>query len=72
MAAILTIGLLLANEGHQALAERVEAAVETAILGGHMTADLGGSLTTEQVGERICEIIATGPVPPEPDRTVGV
>jgi 3-isopropylmalate dehydrogenase len=72
MAAMLTIGLLLAHGGHEALAQRVEAAVEYALLENRTTPDLGGSLSTEQVGDFICDAIATGARSPERDPRVGV
>ncbi len=57
IAAILTIGLLLAHSGHQVHADRIDAAVQTVLRKGLTTPDLGGTLTTEQVGDRICEAI---------------
>jgi 3-isopropylmalate dehydrogenase len=62
----------LSHGGHEALARRVEAAVEYALLENRTTPDLGGSLSTEQVGDFICDAIATGARSPERDPQVGV
>ena len=41
--------------GLEAEAAAIEAAVEAALEGNHLTGDLGGSLTTQQVGEWVAE-----------------
>jgi 3-isopropylmalate dehydrogenase len=72
MAAMLTMALMLEQLGHESEASRVEAAVADAIRAGATTADLGGSLRTEAVGDAVCEIIAAAPGAAERGRTAGV
>jgi 3-isopropylmalate dehydrogenase len=55
LAAILTAGLLLENLGHQALNQRIEKAVSKAVLSGKTTPDLGGNLSTSEVGDFVCD-----------------
>ncbi|MDX1503269.1 MAG: 3-isopropylmalate dehydrogenase [Thermoanaerobaculia bacterium] len=55
VAAILSVALMLDSLGHAAAAEAVEAAVTGALLAGETTADLGGELSTAEVGDRIAE-----------------
>jgi len=57
MAAILTAGLMLADAGQREAAERVERAVEACLLADEVTPDLGGSLSTAQVGEAVARRI---------------
>lgn len=72
LAAILTTALLLEHIGREPAARAVEAAVECALAEGATTPDLGGSLSTTAVGDRICEILrrdgratAASPLNPE-------
>jgi 3-isopropylmalate dehydrogenase len=58
MAAVLSTALLLRDAGAREAANRVEAAVDTALEAGIRTPDVGGSRTTEQVGAWIAERIA--------------
>lgn len=54
LAAIMTAALMLRQLGHASIADVVEAAVQRAVRGGHTTPDLGGTLGTAAVGDRIC------------------
>jgi 3-isopropylmalate dehydrogenase len=51
--AILSAAMLLDELGHGAAARRLEAAVASAVREGQTTRDLGGSLSTSQVGDAI-------------------
>jgi 3-isopropylmalate dehydrogenase len=51
--AILSAGLMLEYLGHAEAAAAIEKAVRDTIAAGETTRDLGGSLSTEQAGERI-------------------
>jgi hypothetical protein len=62
LAAILTAGLLLDNLGHAAAAAELERTVKTSIREGRVTADLGGSLSTAEVGDRIAGSLAAAEV----------
>jgi isocitrate/isopropylmalate dehydrogenase len=64
MGAILSSALMLEDLGHAEAADEVEAAVAALIRAGETTVDLGGSLTTAQVGDRVARAVASGtPVP---------
>lgn len=52
--AILTAAMMLEYLGHKQASEAIEKAVRAAISNNETTADLGGHLSTEQVGEAIC------------------
>jgi 3-isopropylmalate dehydrogenase len=54
VAAILTAALMLRELGHGAAAQAVEQATTRAVREGKTTADLGGSLSTDAVGDWIC------------------
>src|SRR5690606_20973418 len=54
LAAIMTAALMLRHLGHVAAADAVEASVRRAVSDGHTTPDLGGSLGTDEVGDRVC------------------
>ncbi len=58
LAAILTAALLLEHHGHAAAAASVRDAVGDAVAAGETTADLGGSLGTEEAGRRVADRIA--------------
>lgn len=58
LAAILTAAMLLDHVGRGEAADRVRTAVERVIREGHSTPDLGGSLRTDQVGDRICQALS--------------
>jgi 3-isopropylmalate dehydrogenase len=60
MAAILSTALLLRDGGAAGAADRVEAAVDEALHAGIRTPDIGGSRTTEQVGEWIARRVESG------------
>jgi 3-isopropylmalate dehydrogenase len=53
MGAILSAGLMLEHLGWSEEARRIEQAVEWAVQSGHLTADVGGSKGTREVGEAI-------------------
>jgi 3-isopropylmalate dehydrogenase len=53
--AILTAALLLDHLGHAAEANAVEAAVAACVREGAATADAGGSLSTSQAGDAVCQ-----------------
>jgi 3-isopropylmalate dehydrogenase len=52
--AILTAAMMLEYLGHKQASEAIEKAVRAAISNNETTPDLGGHLSTEQVGEAIC------------------
>jgi 3-isopropylmalate dehydrogenase len=52
--AILTAAMMLEYLGHKQASEAIEKAVRAAISNNETTRDLGGHLSTEQVGEAIC------------------
>lgn len=53
IAAILSVAMMLDHLELPSLAERVRQAVEKTLSGGSKTPDLGGKLTTEQVGDAV-------------------
>jgi 3-isopropylmalate dehydrogenase len=53
MASILTGRMLLQHSGHGEAATAIESAVAEAVRTGNTTLDLGGSLSTGQVGDFI-------------------
>ncbi|MFT5522329.1 MAG: tartrate dehydrogenase/decarboxylase/D-malate dehydrogenase [Pirellulaceae bacterium] len=53
IAAILSVAMMLHHLGQHEQAERVERAVENALLDGHKTRDLGGKLTTVEMGAAV-------------------
>jgi 3-isopropylmalate dehydrogenase len=53
MAAILTAAMMLDYLGYGEAAQRVEAAVESAIRNGETTSDVGGHLSTREAGDSI-------------------
>jgi 3-isopropylmalate dehydrogenase len=55
--AILTIGLMLETLGHHEAAAAVEAAVAHSLNAGQTTADLGGTLSTSEVGDLLATIL---------------
>ena len=58
LAAILSAALMLEFLGHREAAEAVEGAVADALGAGQTTADLGGDLSTSEVGDRIAAAVA--------------
>ena len=60
MAAIMASKMLLEHLGHRDAADAIENAVRQAIRDGKTTRDIGGSLSTVQVGEAIREAISAG------------
>lgn len=56
--AILSAALMLDNLGHAAAASAVEAAAAATLRQGDTTPDLGGTLTTSQVGDRVARALA--------------
>jgi len=62
MGAILSSTLMLEDLGHAEAAAEIEAAVTAAIRAGDTTVDLGGTLATHEVGDRIARAVAGTPV----------
>lgn len=60
MGAVLSAALMLEDLGHVEAAEGLESAVTALIRAGETTVDLGGSLTTGEVGDRIARAVASG------------
>ncbi len=58
LAALLTTGLMLRELGFADGAVRLEEAVRAAVAGGNTTPDLGGSLSTDAVGDWVCQQLA--------------
>ncbi len=54
---MLTTALMLDQLGYPQDAARVEAAVRDTIRAGNTTPDLGGTLGTEAVGSKVCELL---------------
>ncbi len=57
--AILTLAMMLEYLGHEEESEAIDKAVRKAILNSEITADLGGTLSTEQAGAAICSWLAS-------------
>ena len=55
LAAVLTAALMVEQLGHDEVARSMETAVAAAVAAGQTTPDLGGTLTTDAVGDGICE-----------------
>jgi tartrate dehydrogenase/decarboxylase/D-malate dehydrogenase len=55
VAAILSAAMMLEWLGQRAAGDRIQAAVEQALAAGAKTPDLGGTLSTRQMGQRIAE-----------------
>ena len=55
LAAVLTAALMVEQLGHSDVARSMESAVAAAVAAGQTTPDLGGTLTTDAVGDGICE-----------------
>ena len=62
MAAILTVGLMLTDLGHDQAAEAVERAVCRSLAEGVTTPDLGGSGSTSEVGDHVALTVASATV----------
>jgi 3-isopropylmalate dehydrogenase len=60
--AILSAALMLEFLGLDAEAAAIEAAVKSAVLSGHVTADVGGRLGTAETGDHIAALVATSGV----------
>lgn len=58
LAAIRCVALLVEYLGEADVANRVEDAALAAVAQGQTTPDLGGSLTTEEVGDWVCDALA--------------
>ena len=58
LASFLTLGLLLNHLGEHAAAAKLRAAVSQVVCRGDVTADLGGSLTTEQCGDAVLRLLS--------------
>lgn len=59
VAAILSAAMMLDHLGERSSADRVRSAVELTLADGKHTPDLGGTLTTQQLGEAVCERLST-------------
>lgn len=64
VAAILTAGLMLDELGHREAASTIERVVVDALHEGRTTPDLGGSLTTSEVGDQVARAVAKEAVVP--------
>jgi len=60
MGAILSTSLMLETLGHCAAAKEIESAVAEAIRAGQTTRDLGGNLTTSEVGDLVTRAVGKG------------
>lgn len=60
VAAILSAAMMLDHLGQPAAAAAIRRAVETALAGGARTADLGGRLSTQQMGDAVLGALADG------------
>jgi len=60
--AVLSTALMLDDLGHVEAAREIEAAVRAGIHAGETTRDLGGALTTSEVGDRLARAVAAGAV----------
>jgi 3-isopropylmalate dehydrogenase len=60
--AVLSAALMLEDLGHLDAAREIEAVVTAAIRAGHTTRDLGGAMTTSEVGDLLAREIASAPV----------
>ena len=60
--AVLSAALMLEDLGHVEAAREIEAVVTAAIRAGHTTRDLGGSLTTSEVGDLLAREVTGAPV----------
>ena len=58
--AILSTGLMLETLGHRQAAREIENIVAESIRSGNTTHDLGGSLTTSEVGDLVARAVAAG------------
>ena len=54
--------LMLEHLGHGEAAREIEAVVRAGIRAGETTRDLGGALTTSEVGDRLARAVAAAPV----------
>lgn len=62
VAAILSVALMLETLGHETAARVVEGAVVQSLRKGRTTPDLGGTLTTSEVGDWLARRVAVAPV----------
>ncbi len=58
LGAILSTALMLETLGHRTAADEIEAAVAASIRAGSTTHDLGGALTTSEVGDLVARAVA--------------
>jgi isocitrate/isopropylmalate dehydrogenase len=59
MAAVLSAGLLLRHNGAPEAATAVDMSVDNALAAGIRTPDLGGTLSTRDVGEWLADAVAS-------------
>jgi 3-isopropylmalate dehydrogenase len=62
MAAVLSVGLMLTDLGHDRAARAVEMAVCRALAEGVVTADLQGACATVEVGDYLAQAVSSAPV----------
>jgi len=53
--AILSASMMVRHLGHKEMADAIEGAVESALRAGECTRDLGGSLSTSEVGDAVAK-----------------
>jgi 3-isopropylmalate dehydrogenase len=58
LAAFLTTALMLRQLGFEDAGGKLENAVRSAVANGQTTPDLGGNLTTDAVGDWVCQQLA--------------
>ena len=62
VSAVLSAALMLAELGHAEAAAEIERQVAASIRAGRTTSDLGGTLTTSEVGDQLARDIARSAV----------
>lgn len=61
LAAILSAGMMLSHLGHTPLEQQVLLAVQHCLHQGHVTAELGGDLSTRAVTDKVLEALSSSP-----------
>jgi 3-isopropylmalate dehydrogenase len=59
LAAILSAGMMLTHLGHATLEQELQDAVKQCLMDGHVTAELGGSLSTQAVTDALLETLSS-------------
>jgi isocitrate/isopropylmalate dehydrogenase len=60
IAAVLSAAMMLDWLGQPSVAGQIRGAVERVLTAGHTTPDMGGRLSTMQVGDRLVEAVGKG------------